>query len=159
MKVKDINNYNSEKFTTRFDANSYLYLLRAMDNYDLSSADSSSFGTGSEDSPKTRTFFHVPLYHSINKLYYKDIDNIRGYVDYFRGVPTSSDAIFNYTSTRNLYDTNLPLRRPHTRQLKNNAVLITIPQKFYGEHIKPTSLCELLTWCPNEFLFLYVFPH
>ncbi len=114
------------------DSNSY--------NYDLSSADSSSFGTGSEDSPKTRTFFHVPLYHSINKLYYKDIDNIRGYVDYFRGVPTSSDAIVNYTSTRNLYDTNLPLRRPHTRQLKNNAVLITIPQKFYGEHIKPTSI-------------------
>ena len=114
------------------DSNSY--------NYNPSSADSSSFGTGSADSPKTRTFFHVPLYHSINKLYYKDIDNIRGYVDYFRGVPTSSDAIFNYTSTRNLYDTNLPLRIPHTRQLKNNAVLITVPQKFYGEHIKPTSI-------------------
>ncbi|MFB6133004.1 MAG: homoserine O-acetyltransferase [Halanaeroarchaeum sp.] len=27
--------YNAEKFTERFDANSYLYLLRAMDEYDL----------------------------------------------------------------------------------------------------------------------------
>jgi len=27
--------YNAEKFTDRFDANSYLYLLRAMDEYDL----------------------------------------------------------------------------------------------------------------------------
>ncbi|WP_259518311.1 homoserine O-acetyltransferase [Halanaeroarchaeum sp. HSR-CO] len=27
--------YNAERFTTRFDANSYLYLLRAMDEYDL----------------------------------------------------------------------------------------------------------------------------
>ncbi|MFB6082399.1 MAG: homoserine O-acetyltransferase [Halanaeroarchaeum sp.] len=28
--------YNAERFTDRFDANSYLYLLRAMDEYDLS---------------------------------------------------------------------------------------------------------------------------
>jgi homoserine O-acetyltransferase len=35
--VESYLDYNSEKFTTRFDPNSYLYLLRAMDNYDLSS--------------------------------------------------------------------------------------------------------------------------
>ena len=44
------------------DSNSY--------DYDPATAASSSFGTGSADSPKTRTFFHVPLYHTINKLYY-----------------------------------------------------------------------------------------
>jgi|TARA_B110000263_G_C15306088_1_gene510450 homoserine O-acetyltransferase len=35
--VQSYLDYNSEKFTTRFDPNSYLYLVRAMDNYDLSS--------------------------------------------------------------------------------------------------------------------------
>ena len=114
------------------DSNSY--------DYDPATAASSSFGTGSADSPKTRTFFHVPLYHTINKLYYKDIDDIKGYVDYIRGVPTSSNAVIHYTSTRNLYDTNLLFRRPYTRQLHNDAVLITIPQKFYGEYIKPTTV-------------------
>ena len=114
------------------DSNSY--------DYDPATAASSSFGTGSADSPKTRAFFHIPLYHTINKLYYKDIEDIKGYVDYIRGVPTSSNAVIHYISTRNLYDTNLPLRRPYTRQLHNDAVLISIPQKFYGEHIKPTSV-------------------
>jgi len=34
--VESYLDYNAEKFTERFDANSYLYLTRAMDNYDLS---------------------------------------------------------------------------------------------------------------------------
>ncbi|MBV0900251.1 homoserine O-acetyltransferase MetX [Haloarcula salina] len=33
--VESYLDYNAEKFTERFDANSYLYLTRAMDNYDL----------------------------------------------------------------------------------------------------------------------------
>ncbi len=35
--VESYLDYNAEKFVKRFDANSYLYLTRAMDNYDLSS--------------------------------------------------------------------------------------------------------------------------
>ena len=50
-------------------------------DYDPSTAASSSFGTGSADSPKTRTFFHVPSYHALNKLYYKDITQMKGYID------------------------------------------------------------------------------
>ena len=119
------------------DSNSY--------NYNLATAASSSFGTGSEDSPKTRTFFHVPLYHTINKLYYRDINDIKGYVDYIRGVPTSSNAIIDYVEARNLYDTadtpsKMPLRRPYTRQLHNTATVITVPQKFFGEYINPFSV-------------------
>jgi homoserine O-acetyltransferase len=34
--------YNAQKFTDRFDANSYLYLLRAMDEYDLAAGHSSA---------------------------------------------------------------------------------------------------------------------
>ena len=34
--VESYLDYNAERFTERFDANSYLYLTRAMDNYDLS---------------------------------------------------------------------------------------------------------------------------
>ncbi|MFB6184849.1 MAG: homoserine O-acetyltransferase [Haloarculaceae archaeon] len=34
--VESYLDYNAEKFVDRFDANSYLYLTRAMDNYDLS---------------------------------------------------------------------------------------------------------------------------
>ncbi len=35
--VESYLDYQAEKFVDRFDANSYLYMLRAMDNYDLSS--------------------------------------------------------------------------------------------------------------------------
>jgi len=65
---------------------------------------------------------------------------MHGYIDYIRGVPTSSNAVVEYTSTRNLYDTALVLRRPYTRQLHNTATVITVPQKYYGEYIDPNSV-------------------
>ena len=34
-------------------------------NFDADSAVSTSFGTGSSDSPKTRTFFHTPTYEIV----------------------------------------------------------------------------------------------
>ncbi len=109
-------------------------------DYNIGSAASSSFGTGSADSPKTRTFFHVPSYHALNKLYYKDITQMKGYIDYIRGVPTSSNAIVDYTEERSLYNTTLSLRKPYTRQLHNTATVITVPQKFFGEYINPFSV-------------------
>ena len=97
-----------------------------------STADSSTF-SGS-------TYYHVPTYHEINNLYYKDINTMRGYIDYIRGVPTSSNGVINYTSNKVLDDTKLELKRPYTRQLKDTATLISVPQKFYGEYIQPGSV-------------------
>ena len=101
--------------------------------YDFSAtADSSTF-SGS-------TYYHVSTYHEVNNLYYKDINTMRGYIDYIRGVPTSSNGVVNYTSNKVLDDTKLELKRPHTRQLKDTATLISVPQKFYGEYIQPGSV-------------------
>jgi hypothetical protein len=65
---------------------------------------------------------------------------MRGYIDYIRGVPTSSDAVIEYKSTNHLENTVLTLKRPYTRQLHDTATVISIPQKYYGEHIKPYSV-------------------
>ena len=113
-------------------------------NFDADSAVSTSFGTGSSDSPKTRTFFHTPTYEVLNKLYYKDINQMGGFKDFVRGVPTDSDAIITYAYTNKRAFSHptysLDLRKPHTRQLKNNATVISIPQKFFGEYINPFSV-------------------
>ena len=91
-------------------------------------------------------FFRVPTWHTINNLYYRDIKQMRGYIDFIRGVPTSSDAVSEYTYTRPLsYNSETgnrntyKLRRPHTRQLHDTANVISIPQELYGEYIEPHS--------------------
>ena len=84
-------------------------------------------------------FYKTPNYHVINQLYYKDIRNMLGYIDLYRGVPATENAIQSYTSTNQLENTTLPLRRPYTRQLGATATVISLPQKFYGEGIQPGS--------------------
>jgi len=110
-----------------------------------STADSSTF-SGS-------TYYHVPTYHEINNLYYKDINTMRGYIDYIRGVPTSSNGVINYTSNKVLDDTTLKLKRPYTRQLKDTATLISVPQKFYGEYIQPGSVTVTDDSTSSTFVF------
>ena len=84
-------------------------------------------------------FYKTPNYHVINQLYYKDIRNMLGYIDLYRGVPATENAIQSYTSTNQLENTTLQLRRPYTRQLGATATVISLPQKFYGEGIQPGS--------------------
>ena len=84
-------------------------------------------------------FYKTPNYHVINQLYYKDIRNMLGYIDLYRGVPATENAIQSYTSTNQLENTTLTLRRPYTRQLGATATVISLPQKFYGEGIQPGS--------------------
>ena len=100
------------------------------------------FSTSDADSKtiSASVFYKVPTYHNINQLYYKDITNIRGYIDYINGVPTSSKGVVEYISTDELDNTALPFRRPYTRQLHNTGTVIAVPQKFYGECIQPSSI-------------------
>ena len=124
---------------TETDSGSGLYVIpitRGTDSnlYDFSTSDADS------KTISASVFYKVPSYHNINQLYYKDITNMRGYIDYFNGVPTSSDGVIEYTSTDELDNTVLPLRRPYTRQLHASGVAISIPQKYYGETIQPLSV-------------------
>ena len=84
-------------------------------------------------------FYKTPTYHAINQLYYKDIRSMLGHIDLYRGVPITEDAVQEYTSTNQLENTTLKLRRPYTRQLGATATVISLPQKFYGERINPGS--------------------
>ena len=103
------------------------------------------------------TFYKVPTYYTINKLFYRDIGEmynvtpngnypeVNTSISYIRGVPTSSDAVFNYTETRHLYHTSdnsyqNVFRRPYTRQLHNTAVVISVPQRLFGESIARDSI-------------------
>ena len=70
-----------------------------------------------------------------------------GYIDYIRGVPSSSDAVLDYIYTEPLSkldnSTNrrtYKLRRPYTRQLHDSATVISIPQDLYGETISKKSI-------------------
>ena len=101
-------------------------------NFNIDDADSKTISAS--------VFYKVPTYHNINNLYYKDITQMRGYIDYLNGVPTSSNGVVEYTSTDELDNTTLPLRRPYTRQLHNSGTVIAVPQKFYGESIQPSSV-------------------
>jgi len=104
-----------------------------------------NFNTTDADSKtiSSSIFYKVPTYHSINSLYYRDINQMNGYIDLIRGVPTSSDAILSYEYTHP-FETNptmkYTLRRPYTRQLHDTATVIGIPQKYYGEMINPNSV-------------------
>ena len=118
-------------------------------NFDKSTASSTEI-SGS-------TFYKVPTYYTINKLFYRDINDlyniscngyvpkVDGRVDYVRGVPTSSEAVLEYTETRHLYHSegNLyqkKLRRPYTRQLHDSATVISVPQRLFGESIARDSV-------------------
>jgi hypothetical protein len=101
-----------------------------------------NFSTDTADSKTVSgsVFYKAPNYGMINNLYYKDIRNMAGYIDLIRGVPTSSQALVEYDSESVLDNTKKVLRRPHTRQLGATATVISLPQKFYGEGIKPFSV-------------------
>jgi hypothetical protein len=92
-------------------------------------------------------FYSVPSYQTIFKLYYRDITQMRGNIDYIRGVPTASDAVLSYIYTEPLSTLDdstrrrtYNLRRPYTRQLHDTGTVISVPQKLYGERVRPNSV-------------------
>ena len=108
-------------------------------DFDISSATTKTVSSS--------VFYSVPTYQTIYKLYYRDITQMRGDIDYIRGVPTASDAVLSYTYTEPLSTLDnstrrrtYSLRRPFTRQLQDTANTISVSQKLYGERVRPTSV-------------------
>jgi len=136
--ISSFKTYKTFTFT-EVDSGSGLYAIPIIKGTD---SNLYNFSTGTADSKtiSASVFYKVPTYHNINQLYYKDITNIRGYIDYINGVPTSSKGVVEYISTDELDNTALPFRRPYTRQLHNTGTVIAVPQKFYGECIQPSSI-------------------
>ena len=123
--------------------------------------DSTQYGWNTTEGASTTlsgsTFYSIPNYYVINNMFYRDLKqmydinpgsytvNVDNSVDYIGAVPTSSEAVISYNETRNLYDivdkpSKLILRRPHTRQLRDTANVISIPQELYGEYVKIESV-------------------
>tara|TARA_Y100000361_G_C11138388_1_gene333510 strand:+ start:462 stop:1550 length:1089 start_codon:yes stop_codon:yes gene_type:complete len=115
----------------------------------IKGSDSNLYGWNTDDSDSktisSSVFYKVPNYYTINSLYYRDITQMAGDIDYIVGVPTASEAVIEYTKTRHLYDTvdnsfTMKLRRPYTRQLHDTATVISVPQELYGESISRDSI-------------------
>ena len=90
-------------------------------------------------------YFKIPTYYTINTMYYRDINQMSGQIDFINGVPKNKSGIVEYRKTRHLYDTaaepsSIHLRRPYTRQLHDSATAISIPQDLYGEKISKKSI-------------------
>jgi hypothetical protein len=131
---------------TEADSGSGVYainLIKPTDSnlhdFDISSATTKTISSS--------VFYSVPTYQTIYKLYYRDITQMRGSIDYIRGVPSASDAVLSYTYTEPLSTLDnstrrrtYSLRRPYTRQLHDTANVISISQKLYGERVRPGSV-------------------
>ena len=91
------------------------------------------------------TFYEIPTYYMINSMFYRDITQMAGTIDYYNGTPKGKLGYVEYEKTRHLYDspTNSSrekLRRPYTRQLHDTGVVISVPQELYGEQISKKSV-------------------
>ena len=90
-------------------------------------------------------YFKVPTYYTINTMYYRDINQMSGQIDYINGVPINKSGVIEYKKVRHLYDSGvessiMALRKPYTRQLHDSATAISIPQDLYGEKISKKSI-------------------
>ena len=144
---KSITSFEVHKtFTlTEADSGSGVYSIPLIKGTD-SNLYNFSTSTATSTTISSNTFYRTPSWYSINTLYYRDIRQMRGYIDLIRGVPTSSVGVQDYTYSRPLVRSEVngsvekfKLTRPHTRQLHDTANVISIPQELYGENIQPHS--------------------
>ena len=131
---------------TEADSGSGIYAV-GIDKPTDSNLHNFNISTAATKTISSSLFYRVPTYQTIFNLYYRDITQMSGRIDYIRGVPSSSDAVLEYTHTEplsKLVNSNsrrtYKLRRPYTRQLHDNATVISLPQKLYGERVKPNSV-------------------
>ena len=112
-------------------------------------SDSNLYGfdtdTATSSTISASVFYNVPNYYVINTMYYRDINQITGKIDFINGASKNKSGINEYIKTRHLYDKPTErvaevLRRPITRQLHDSATVISIPQELYGETVKKKSI-------------------
>ena len=128
---------------TNVDSGSGVYALPITKGNDVT-----QYGWDTDSASKTISssiFYNLPNYYVINNLYYRDITNMHGRIDWINGTPNGVHPVITYTQTRNLYDipskrSQMSLRRPYTRQLHESASVISIPQELYGESIALDSV-------------------
>tara|TARA_R100001163_G_C5065080_1_gene202890 strand:+ start:2456 stop:3538 length:1083 start_codon:yes stop_codon:yes gene_type:complete len=131
---------------TNYDSGSGVYavsITKGTDSnlygFDLSTATSTTISSS--------VFYNVPNYYTINTTYYRDINNMAGYIDFINGVPKNHPTVgvIQYRKTRFLYDTpnrpsSVKLIRPYTRQLHDSANVISVPQNLFGERVAKKSV-------------------
>ena len=146
--IKAFKTYKQFTFT-QYDSGSGVYGLEGIsgswNNFATGSADSQSYGAFSEASQSQKKhystwfqdgiFYKTPLYYSVRNLYYRydEIPNPRS--------TTVRYPIYTATS----WDKKWPHGREdwgsiNPRQLGNKVNVITIPQQYFGEEIKPFSI-------------------
>ena len=131
-----------KRFTfTNSDSGSGIYALNAQSgslfNFMTGSAASRSLGQFNEDSksldkPKstwysTGTFYDKPVYYTLNNIYYERFSNRPK-------MKHSSNKVEPFLS----YGPSNP--NINFRELHGDASLISVPQQFFGEGIKPNSV-------------------
>ena len=146
--IKAFKTYKQFTFT-QYDSGSGVYGLEGIsgswNNFATGSADSQSYGAFNEASQSQKKhystwfqdgiFYKTPLYYSVRNLYYRydEIPNPRS--------TTVRYPIYTATS----WDKKWPHGREdwgsiNPRQLGNKVNVITIPQQYFGEEIKPESI-------------------
>tara|TARA_Y100001937_G_scaffold110171_1_gene155491 strand:+ start:29 stop:1141 length:1113 start_codon:yes stop_codon:yes gene_type:complete len=140
-----------KEFTfTNNDSGSSVYGIRAISgsvhNFQHSTANSQSFGEYNSISasmnkkPYDATFFEVPMYFTINNLFYRDINVLdSSEVDLTHWEKTNSPVKPIVSSSESDFPSRIKYNFS-SRILHDSASIISVPRQFYGERIKPKSL-------------------
>ena len=141
-----------KEFTfSNIDSGSGVYGIRAISgsiyNFKSSTANSQSFGEYNSISasvgknPYWATYYEIPTYGLINSTFYHDInvvDNSEVDLTHWNKVSSSRDPFVTISGSD--FPTRVLRTEFQTRQLHASASVISIPQEFWGEQIKPNSV-------------------
>ena len=117
--IKPFKSFKNFTFTNN-DSGSGVWLIKARSGSMFSYASSSDEATHIISGSVTSSYFALPTWHTINKLFYKDISN-------------PFNVFSGYDSTK------------QNRELHTSASIINVSREIFGEEIKPNSIDLSLT--------------
>ena len=141
-----------KEFTfTNNDSGSGVYGIRAISgsvyNFKSSTANSQSFGVYNSISasvgkkPYWATYYEIPTYGMINSTFYYDInvvDSSEVDLTHWNKLSSSRDSFISISGSD--FPDRLLRTKFQSRDLHASASIISIPQEFWGEQIKPKSV-------------------